>query len=328
MAHHVVRAGDTLWAIAERCYGDGRLWSYLADHNPLAAAGILYEGQCLEAPPLPGSPRALADAYRCALPLGHAPVKVRLDSGGPLFRYDSYGFIGVKGLVGELIFHRLGPVYLGELTAANLLGYRLEQLAWAKEVFLRHFCTATVACGSFPQLSTGPNVAWHRYYDSGPGYAITGQIGAWEFSNVNRCVTDGPTDVRMSLEMNPAELFHSATLVLGDLPAPWGAPSERLVPLGRVLRAACPHLISPMALWMVTRDESAFLQPPPTPTMPAREADWTAPRATPPPSAPKRKKSAPTLKQKKRQVEKRPAKERKGEERKGRKERGRGTFQG
>src|SRR5262245_64077534 len=107
MMSYRVRSGDTLKAIAERCYGNGQLWSHLADANPLARAGVLYEGQLLQTPPVP--PRSLADARAHALPLGHMPVKLKLDGSGPLLRYDGFGAFGLSGLVGELIFHRHGP---------------------------------------------------------------------------------------------------------------------------------------------------------------------------------------------------------------------------
>jgi hypothetical protein len=291
MAPCTVRFGDTLWAIAERCYGDGHFWLYLADHNSLAEAGVLYEGQRLEAPPLPGRLRSLADAHRPALPLGHAPVRIRLDGSEPLVRYDASGVFGLSGLVGELIFHRHGPVHLGELTASRLLEYRCEQLAWAQGVFVAHVCTAGVARCDFTQPSTGPNVPQNPYQSGGPGYTITGRIGVWQVINVHRGIIDGPTNLRVSLAMNPSALFDSATLVLGDLPAPPDAPPERLVPFGCVLRAACPHLISPAALRVLTSDEAFFPGPQPTPTMPEQEEGRTAPRATPL-SAPQRKKSA------------------------------------
>jgi hypothetical protein len=315
---YTVRVGDTLEAIAERCYGDGQLWSYLADNNPLARAGFLYEGQRVEVPPLPGRTWSLADARRPALPLGHAPVKIRLDGSGPLFRHEGFGVFGLSGFVGELVFHRHGDLHLGELTASRLLGYRLEQLAWARGVFVEHFSTAVVARCDFTQPSTGPNVMQNPYHWSGPGYTITGRIGVWQVIHIHRGIVDGQAaSVRTRLEMDPSAVFDSATLVLGDLPASWDAQAEKSVPIGRVLRAACPHLISPTVLWTLTRDETLLLQPPPTHTIPAPEVDWTAP--LPSPSAAKRKQSPRKVGQKKAQAKKRsttqatPRRSRKGE---------------
>ncbi len=298
MRHYTVRFGDTLWDIAERCYGDGQLWSHLAENNPLARAGVLYEGQCLEVPP--ARPQSLADADRHALPLGHAPVKVMLDGSEPLCRYDGFAAFGLSGLVGELIFHRHGNVHLGELSVGRLLLYRQEQLAWARGLFVHHFCAPCVSSRGGLPASTGLEVARSPYHCRGPGYTITGQVGVWWITNVHRGVANVPDEVQMLVAMNLSQLFDLATLVLGELPAPLDASPGKSVPLGRVLRAACPLLISPPDLWALTRDETCLVQSPPALDVPEQEVGWTL--ATD--GAPKQKKGGRTAGRKKPPVEK------------------------
>jgi hypothetical protein len=286
MAHCTVRSGDTLWAIAERCYGDGQFWSYLADNNPMTRSGVLYEGQRLEVPRLSKLP-SLADARRHALPLGHAPVKLILEGKSPLFRYDGFGGFGVGWLVGELVFHRHGRLHLGELTDSNLLRYRLEQIAWAKALFVELCIQRTVdGAGVFP-AGYG---AHHAYLHKGPGYTITGGIQFWEKSHSIDGSNQGWCCGQMRMAMDPGSLFDTATLVLGELPTPPGAPQEKVVPLGRVVRAACPHLVSPATLWTLTRDRTLFPQSQTMYLQPDLELDGAEP-APAPPSPPKRKKS-------------------------------------
>ena len=61
MTHYTVRCGDSLWGVAERCYGDGWYWPFLADANPLARAGVAVgiDGVFLEVHDQPE--RALSD---------------------------------------------------------------------------------------------------------------------------------------------------------------------------------------------------------------------------------------------------------------------------
>jgi hypothetical protein len=312
MTQYTVRLGDTLWAIAERCYGDGQLWSYLADHNPLAQAGVLYEGQCLDVPLPPIKAQSLADARRHALPLGHAPVKVRLDGSGPLCRFDGFGAFGLCGLVGELIFHRHGHVHLGELSVSRLVGYRLEQIAWAKGLFVKHFCTADLTHRSHlpPSTGPGPYVTPEPYHCRGPEYTIAGRVGVWWNTTIHKGIVDVPNNLRMSLTLDVSKLFDLATLVLGELPAPLEASSGKTVPLGRALRAACPLQISPAELWALTRDETSFLPTPSAPVRPATpEVGPAAPPAALPPGAPKPKKSGRKAGRKKHHVEKHSAKQ-------------------
>jgi hypothetical protein len=259
MAQYTVRAGDTLLSIAEQCYGHGHLWQLLAESNPLARAGVLYEGQRLELPPLSPLP-SLADSRRLAQPLGHMPVRIKLDGSGPQFRFDGFGALAIAGLVGELILHRHGSLHLGELTPARLLGYRLEQVAWARELFLMQFCNPNLALQDFEPNSTGPCVPREAVHRCGPGYTITGHLGQWRVVNLQPNVALRRGEWRCSLALQTAALFQGATLALDDDAIPPEAAHERLLPLGRVLRAACPHLITPANLWVLTRDRSSFPQ--------------------------------------------------------------------
>ena len=121
-------------------------------------------------------------------------MKVRLDGSGPLFRYDGFGVLGLSGFVGEAIFHRHGHVHLGELTPGWLLGYRLDQLAWAQDLFVQHFCTTGNVNGAFAPSTNGSHVALVPFHRSGPGYTITGTIGAWRIFHVHKDVVPGQTN--------------------------------------------------------------------------------------------------------------------------------------
>jgi hypothetical protein len=234
----------------------------------MARAGVLYEGQRLVTPPLPNVGPSLANAHRDALPLGHTPVRIRLEEGGPHFRYYNFGSSGVIGFVGELIFHRHGPLQLADLTISWLLGYRLGQIAWAKQLFVERVCTEMLSRSGVGFLSATWDATANQI--NGPGYTITGRISAsgWGTSNVSG-------GMKISLAMNPSTPFDSATLLLGEVPAPWGAPQERLIPLGTVLRAACPYLISPATLWVLTRDDNLFVVPQPANSIVAHETGRT-----------------------------------------------------
>lgn len=45
-----VQAGDSLWAIAQRVYGDGRMWRYLyfENANQIANPNLIYIGQVIK----------------------------------------------------------------------------------------------------------------------------------------------------------------------------------------------------------------------------------------------------------------------------------------
>lgn len=259
MAQYTVRAGDTLWSIAERCYGHGYLWQQLADMNPLARAGVLFEGQRIDLPPLSPLP-SLADSKRLAQPLGHLPVRVKLDGSGPLFRFDGFGAFAVSGLVGELTFIRHGAVQVADLSPNRLLGYRLEQLAWASDLFVRQFCQVGPALCDFDATSTGQNVPRLPFRSAGLGFTISGNVGLWRHVNLQPKAYKRREEWRCSLALKPTELFHGATLSLDDEVESSDATQDRLMPFSRVLRAACPQLITPAALWVLTRDRSCFPQ--------------------------------------------------------------------
>jgi hypothetical protein len=297
---YTVKAGDTLWSIAEQFYGLGQCWPWVAAKNPLARAGVLYEGQRLAMPKLPARPQD-PRARSPALPLGHAAVRIRFDGRQPLFRYVGFGVMGVSGFAGELTFYRDGPLNLVDLTPGRLLQYRLEQVAWAEGLFVEHFCTPALE-SDWPLYTTrsplGPRITQHPCELRGPGYSICGRIGEWRQVTVHDALLNGPPTYSKMLAVNPSALFRAATLVLADA-APPGAPPERALPLGRVLRAACPHLIAPATLWTLAPDESFFPQTT-TPTLPApdgpllaaAEASPAPAPAEPPPARPKRKKAA------------------------------------
>jgi hypothetical protein len=259
MAQYTVRAGDTLWSIAERCYGHGYLWQQLAEMNPLARAGVLFEGQGLDLPPLSPLP-SLADSRRLAQQLAHLPVRIKLDGSGPLFRFDGFGAFAAMGLVGELTFHRHGALQLADLSPNRLLGYRLEQLAWASDLFHRQFCQEWSALNEFEPTSTGPSVPRLPCRRTGLGYTITGNVGQWRVVNLQPNQAKRRDEWRCTVALKPAELFHGATLALDDECESADATQDRLMPFSRVLRAACPQLISPAALWVLTRDRSCFPQ--------------------------------------------------------------------
>ena len=48
---HTVVAGDTLWDIAQKVYGDGAKWKLIAEANPDVKAGKLVVGSSLKIPP-------------------------------------------------------------------------------------------------------------------------------------------------------------------------------------------------------------------------------------------------------------------------------------
>src|SRR4051812_45904056 len=50
---HVVVDGDTLWALAVRFYGDGRLFPLIAQTNRLSNPDLIHAGQVLTIPPQP-----------------------------------------------------------------------------------------------------------------------------------------------------------------------------------------------------------------------------------------------------------------------------------
>jgi hypothetical protein len=294
---YTVRTDDTLWSIAERFYGHGGFWPRIAERNPLARAGVLYEGQRLELPPPPEAPPN-SPALRPALPLRHAPVRLRFDGRQPLFRYVGFGVGGTGGFAGELTFTRAGAPNLGELSAGRLMQYRHEQIAWAVELFLERI-VAPALHSDWPLYTTrtpaGPRITLRPCEIDGPGYTITGRIGEWQQVSVHEALVGGGPSYAKMLAVNPAALFRTASLVLADADAPAGGVPERSVPLGRVLRAACPHLIPPAALWMLAPGEPLALPQ----LSPARPAPPTQPAAglpgangAAPPRRAKRKKAA------------------------------------
>lgn len=288
LRQYTVRTGDTLWSIAESRYGRGQFWSWIAAKNPVARAGVLYEGQVLLVPPLPEEP-VNPRARRRALPIGHAPVRIKFDGRTPLFRYVGFGVGGISGLAGELVFFRDGPVHLGELTAARLLQYKLEQTTWAENLFVEQFCPASLGGEHVCSVRspTGPRVTQHPYEIRGPGYTITGRVGEWRHVTVHTGITKEHASASKILAVNPSQLFRMASLVLNDEPAPPGPGIERTVPLGRVLRAACPSQIAPATLWLLAPDESFFIPPE------REEAPPADATATPPPAA--QSEAVPTL---------------------------------
>jgi LysM domain-containing protein len=253
MAQYTVRAGDTLLGIAERCYGHGYLWQQLADCNPLARAGVLYQGQRLELPPLSPLP-SLADGRRLAQPVGHLPVRIKLDGSGPLFRFDGFGAFAIVGLVGELTFHRHGALPLSDLSPNRLLAYRLEQLRWAQNVFQQEFCGRAGSTREFEMTSTGPVVPRIEVQRAGPGFTVLGNVGEWR---VVSALAPRHVSWRCTVALRPATLFQAATLVLDEDP-PSGVAQDHLLPLGRVLRAACPQEMSSTSLWVLTRDRTCL----------------------------------------------------------------------
>lgn len=263
---------------------------------------MLYAGQRLETPPPAGGLSSRADAHRPALPLAHVPVRLRLDGSQPLLRYEGGGTFRLSGFAGELLFFRQGHVHLGEPTVANLFRHRLEQLAWAERLFVEHFTADMSDYFSWPRLFT------RVHHGTCAGYTITGRIRIVEFIPNRPQTNDTRTKLRISLTINPARLFQSATLVLGEMdlgcllqsttllfgdePAQWAAVLEKSIPLGRVLRSACPHSISPAELWTLTRDESSFQQPASAPVGNAEEVGPVPTHAPARLSAPSRKKPA------------------------------------
>ncbi|WP_238072153.1 LysM peptidoglycan-binding domain-containing protein, partial [Rhodococcus zopfii] len=47
---HTVAPGDSLWAIAERIYGDGNQYQRIADANGIANPDLIHPGQVLTLP--------------------------------------------------------------------------------------------------------------------------------------------------------------------------------------------------------------------------------------------------------------------------------------
>ncbi|MCK8674050.1 LysM peptidoglycan-binding domain-containing protein, partial [Rhodococcus sp. HM1] len=47
---HTVAPGDSLWAIAERVYGDGNQYQRIADANGIANPDLIHPGQVLTIP--------------------------------------------------------------------------------------------------------------------------------------------------------------------------------------------------------------------------------------------------------------------------------------
>lgn len=270
MLHYTVQSGDTLWTIAERCYGDGHLWQRLAEANPLVQSGVLYAGQRLDVPPC--TVRPLADIHRPALPVRHAPVRVKFD-GSPLIR--EHGGLAIHGFDGELTFHRHGTFHLGDFSPNRLFTYRLEQIAWAKHLFADHLGRMRL------HGSTGSYIPRNAVRIDFPelGCTIIGNLGVW---------TQGGGESIRRIEcwgwswlMDPDAVFGLATLVLADESVP-DVPSEPSLSLGKVIRAACPHLISPAAVWMFARDPSFFPQVLTAPAVPAPESNGTMLEASPP----------------------------------------------
>lgn len=263
MLHYTVHAGDTLWSIAERCYEDGHQWPRLAEANPLAQAGVLYEGMRLEVPAR--TPRPMIEAHRAARPLRHAPVRLRFD-GSPLIR--ELGGTAMHGFEGELTFHRHGTLHLREFSPTRLLAYRLQQIAWVTTVFAEQLGNLGLwgSCGSYiPRYPVRVDLA-------GVGCTVTGNLGMWNHGTNSSA---GSISSQWSWLTNPDVLFGSATLVLSDDSVLDNAPAEASLPLGRVIRAACPHLISPAVVWMFARDPLFFPAPTPSVSGSAPEANGT-----------------------------------------------------
>lgn len=88
---HVVSAGDTLQSIAQRLYGDSRMWYRIADANAVTGDDNLRPGQVLTIPPADLSTNA-ADTFKPYDPARivgdttpHLPLPPRKSSGGGLF---------------------------------------------------------------------------------------------------------------------------------------------------------------------------------------------------------------------------------------------------
>lgn len=245
MQHYLVRFGDTLWSIAERFYGDGQHWSYLIESNPLLRSGLLYEGQRLVVVPLPAHPWSRAEAHHVARAVRHAPVKVRFDRSKPILRHESFHSFGFSGLSGEMIFHRHGSVQLEEISTSRLLQYRQTQVAWAKGMFLSGYGNCFPHADQLSCYSCD-------YRDT----ISTRNLESWE--NINHFGKQQNTteNVRVTFATDPSILFESAILLLGDVPLPSNSLPGNSISLGQVLRAACPDVISPSFLWVLSRDDS------------------------------------------------------------------------
>ena len=65
---YTVQAGDCLWTLAEKYYGNGTQYKRLAAANPaITNPDLIYPGQVLTIPPAGGLPAANADSPSAAL---------------------------------------------------------------------------------------------------------------------------------------------------------------------------------------------------------------------------------------------------------------------
>ena len=83
---YVVKAGDTLWGIAEKFFGNGQVWTALfgANRDKIENPDLIYPGELIRLPGTPGGPPARSEPPTAQPPTVQPPtVEPRTASAGP-----------------------------------------------------------------------------------------------------------------------------------------------------------------------------------------------------------------------------------------------------
>lgn len=137
---YTVCPNDSLWKIASREYGDPHLWPEIAQKNSLKVPGMLFRGQVLQLPEIPGAhPPSYPGMRPPPPPSGPAPKRSRalppnaLSVAYPSFKFEvkkkvgplqQMGYRATLTLKGELLVQKKGA--LENFTISNLKDIELK----------------------------------------------------------------------------------------------------------------------------------------------------------------------------------------------------------
>jgi LysM repeat protein len=153
---YTVRKGDTLWAIAERLYGDPTYWTALHKHNPKAArkgGDLIYPGTILK---IPKVDIAVSDSF--TFNLDPKDERRLMPAMKPGLMIDCW-----MAFEGEVRFHkhaRAGPVYHDKADAQNDARQAFE--AFVRGFYVNEIDASEVTIRQRALGELGPARVWFR----------------------------------------------------------------------------------------------------------------------------------------------------------------------